>query len=401
MSWGALLSQPQWSAALALAAAALLIALERGRRGLFSASPLVLVAPLAVAIAAAPRVELTWLPLAVGLVVAALSRSREDPLQSECAIKLLWVLGASVALTLAGRALLTMVAGTPLEDEQWAVLAVGLEHRALWMAALPLSLLAGLVLLGGAPFHFWPADVFQGARPWLAGIAVAALQSVGAALLMRQLQGIAAFPAAARISDAVLESASMVALLVGAATLVVQRRPERRIGTLASLNGALVLAALASARTGRTPRDLSAAEIGAWSGHLALALIGAGALARFLPVSTGVPGPPPVLFRRHPWSGTLGLIAVLSLAGVPGTPGARLWLVAARTAASSGQHALLLALVVAWLAAFWVAGRMVRQAFGIRADTALPEADVPWQARAALWVAGGGLVASAVGRWLG
>jgi hypothetical protein len=72
----------------------------------------------------------------------------------ECALKMLWVMGASLALELA--------------------------PPALWTAALPLSLLAGLVMLGGAPFHFWPADLFQGARPWFAPLAVAALQSLGA-----------------------------------------------------------------------------------------------------------------------------------------------------------------------------------------------------------------------------
>src|SRR2546422_4553724 len=36
--------------------------------------------------------------------------------------------------------------------------------------------LVGVVMLGGAPFHFWPADLFQGARPWLAPLAVAGIQ---------------------------------------------------------------------------------------------------------------------------------------------------------------------------------------------------------------------------------
>ena len=36
--------------------------------------------------------------------------------------------------------------------------------------------LAGLVMLGGAPFHFWPADLFQGGRTWAYSLAAAALQ---------------------------------------------------------------------------------------------------------------------------------------------------------------------------------------------------------------------------------
>jgi NADH:ubiquinone oxidoreductase subunit 2 (subunit N) len=382
-----------------LTAAALLVTMERqGRR--WAVVPLILAAPLAVAIAAAPRTELAWPALAVALVIGVLSRAREDALQTECALKMLWVMGASLALSASGRALMTVVTGTPFEDEQWAVLALDLDGRALWNAALPLSLLTGLVLLGGAPFHFWPADLFQGARPWFAPLAVAALQSLGAASLSRQLHGVEGYPPAAQISDALLGSAALIAFVAGAATLLTQRRPERRVGTLASLNGALVLASLASARAGPAPRDLDAREMAVWAGHLGLALVGAGTLARFVPVSGGAPSPGAVLFRRHPWSGVMGLIALFSLAGVPGTPGARLWLLAARTAFTTRETWLLVALGLAWLAAFAVAVRELRQAFGIRATNEPPAAAVPWQARAALWISGGGILLWSVKGWL-
>lgn len=384
--------EPPILAAAALAAAALLITLERRGRSVFAVVPLVLAAPLAVAVAAAPRTELAWPALAIGLVIAVLARAPEDALQSECALKMLWVMGASLALSFAGRELLTIATGTPIEDEQWAVLALQLEPRALWSAALPLSLLAGLVLLGGAPFHFWPADLLQGARPWFAPLAVAALQSLGAATLARQLRGIEGYRPAAEISDALLGSAALIAFVAGAATFVTQRRPERRVGTLASLNGALVLASLASARAGHAPRELDARELSWWAAHLALALVGAGTLARFVPVSSGAAEPPAVLFRRHPFSGAMGLIAWFSLAGVPGTPGARLWLLAARSAAAPGERWLLLALGLAWLAALGVAMRQLREAFGVRATNEPPSGDVPWQARAAMWISGGGLL---------
>jgi hypothetical protein len=68
--------------------------------------------------------------------------------------------------------------------------------------------------------------------------------------------------------------------------------------------------------------------------------------------------------------------------------------------AESGQRALLLAIVVAWLAAFRIAARLVRQAFGVRPPTDPPETPVPWQARAALWIAGGGLIVMAVDGWM-
>lgn len=393
--------QPPLLATLALAAAALLVTLERGRRGLIGMLPLVLAAPLAVAVAAAPRAELAWPALAVALVIAVLARAKDDALQTECALKMLWVMGVSIALSTAGRALLTAVTGTPLEDEQWAVLALNLGPPALWSAALPLSLLTGLVLLGGAPFHFWPADLFQGAKPWFAPLAVAALQSLGAASLARQLHGVEGFPAAAAISDALLGSAALIAFLAGAATMMTQHRPERRVGTLASLNGALILAALASAGAGHSPLELETQEIAPWAAHLAIALVGAGTLAHYLPVFGGTPTPPAVLFRRHPWSGAMGLIAMLSLAGAPGTPGARLWLLAARAAAAPGERWLLIALALAWVSAFTVTMNQLREAFGVHTDAAPPDVDVPWQARAAMWISGTTLLVWSVAEWLG
>jgi NADH:ubiquinone oxidoreductase subunit 2 (subunit N) len=393
-------SNPGLMAGLALAAAAFLAALERPvRQGpllippLPVLTPLVVLAPFALAVAAAPHAELGWPALAVALAVAILARAREDVLQSECAVKLMWVMGGSLAFTTAGHELLVIATGTPIESEQWAVLALGLDPRPLWSTAVPLTLLTGLVLLGGAPFHFWPADLFQGARPWLAPLAVAALQSLGGASLVRRLEGIEQFPPAAQITDVLLGSAALIAFLAGAATLLMQRRPERRVGTLASLNGALVLAALATARSGRTSSGLSAEDIGVWAGHLALALSGASTLTRFVPVSPNASASAPVLFRRHPLSGTIGLFALFSLAGVPGTPGARLWLAVARDLAASSQSGLLIALGVAWLGAFSTAVKQLRECFGIRTDDEPPTAEVPWQARGAMWVSGGALLA--------
>lgn len=388
-----LLGTPVLPAAIALACATLLLALERRGQGLLALLvPLVVLAPLAAAVAAAPRAELGWPALATGLVAAILARNREDLLHSECALKLLWVMGAALAFSWAGFELLVLATGTTIEAEQWAVLRLGLDPRFLWSTALPLSLLAGLVLLAGAPFHFWAADVFQGVGPWLAPLAVAALQVSGAGWLKRRLEGIEQFPAGAHLADVLLGIAVFIAFLAGAATLVAQRRPERRVGTLASLNGALVLAALATARGGDSPSAFSPQGMGLWAGHLALALAGAGTLARLVPVSMPAAASGPVLFRRHPWSAVMGIYALFSLAGVPGTPGARLWLAIARDLAASGRTWLLLALGVAWLAAFSAAVRQLREAVGLRTAVIPPAQPVPWQARGALWLSGGALL---------
>ena len=77
-------------------------------------------------------------------------------------------------------------------------------------------------------------------------------------------------------------------------------------------------------------------------------MAGSATVARFLPTFAGrAPGAP--IFRRHPWTGTAGLYALASLAGVPGTPGSMLWLQSARSLAAGNRTALLLCLAAAWL----------------------------------------------------
>jgi NADH-quinone oxidoreductase subunit N len=370
-----------------LAAAALLRGLDRGGGTLLAqVTTLVALLPLAVIATGVATGSPVAPLLASGLAIAILARRRGDLLHGECALKLLWVLGSALALSWAGRALIVVATGTPYVVEQWAVMKIEVDPAFLWRTGLPLSLLLGLVLLGGAPFHFWAADVFQGARPGLAPLAVAALQVSGAGWLNLRLAGIGSYPRAAELAAPLLGAAALVGLLVGAVTLAAQRRPERRIGTLASINGALTVALIAArGAEGAGP------ELRAWAVHLVLALTGAGALSRFVPVSGG-PAGAPVLFRRHPWSGLAGLYALFSLAGVPGTPGAWVWLAVGRALAASGHTWLLIAAAVAWLVVFSVVVRELRAAFGVRVKTAPPEAPVPRLARAALWVSAAGLV---------
>ncbi|OGF17986.1 MAG: hypothetical protein A2W00_02365 [Candidatus Eisenbacteria bacterium RBG_16_71_46] len=388
-------------AAIALLAAGLLLALDRRGRALgYALAPLAALLPFAAAVAAPGRGGPMWAALAVGLAVALLARDRDDLLHSECALKLVWVMVPALALSWAGLELLTLATGTPVVLEQWAVLDLGLDPPFLWSTALPLSLITGLVLLGAAPFHFWVADVFQGSRPWFAPLAVVALQLAGAGWILWRLGGVEAFAPAASLTGGLLGIAAGTAFVAGAATLLVQRRPERRVGTLASLHGALALAALAAAHGGRASVAPAGAGLAAWGAHLALALTGASTLARFLPVASGAASPGSALLRRHPAAGVVGLFALLSLAGVPGTPGARIWLDVARDLAVAGRSWALLTLAGAWLAAFAVAMQQLREAFGVPVVSPSLERPVPAPARAALWLAGAGLLALGVA-WAG
>jgi hypothetical protein len=213
-----------------------------------------------------------------------------------------------------------------------------------------------------------------------------------------RLEGIAGFPDGAAVASGLLGVTAGTAFIVGGLTLLWQRRPERRIGTLASLNGGLALATIVSARGGALAAPPGA--LAAWSAHLVLALTGAAALARLVPVPDQRPAPPAPLFRRHPLAGIAGLYALASLAGVPGTPGASIWLGTAQNLAASGRVTLLLALGFAWTAAFASVARQVREAFGVPDTRGLVGNPVPAAVRAALWIAGAGLVAFGIVRQL-
>ena len=390
------LGDPVLGATLALVAAGFLLVHDRVRVGrAYALAPLTVLTPLAALVAFGGRSNPEWAAIAVALVVALLARPREDAFHSECALKLVWVLGGSLALSWAGMQLLVLATGTPRVAEQWGVLRLGLDPPQLWSASLSLSLVAGIVLLGAAPFHFWAADLFQGARAWLAPISVAALQVAGSGWLMSRLAGVAACPEAARLTSYLLGIGAAVALAVGAVAVMWQKRPERRVGTLASLQGALLLAAFAAERGGRFHRISAEDMLGSWAPHLVLALTGAGTFARFLPVSGTGGEPAAVMFRRHPVSAMLGLFALASLAGVPGTPGAKLWLEVARGLAGAERLMLMLALAAAWTASFAGAVRQAREAVGVPSAAPAPERPVPWSARAALWTSGAGLIALA------
>jgi hypothetical protein len=220
---------------------------------------------------------------------------------------------------------------------------------------------------------------------------VIVIQIAGAGWLSARLAGIARFPEAARAVAGWLSVAALLAFAVGAATLLVQRRPERRVGTLASLNGGLLLAAIAFARGGASA-GVDPHFVGRWTAHLVLALSGAAIVARFVPVATGRPEPTPVLFRAHPLTGLAGLFALASLAGFPGTPGSAIWRDAAMLVARSGWIWVTLALCLAWLAALGIVIVQSREAFGISRNELWPTRTVPWQPRLALWVCAVGLV---------
>ena len=389
------------AAALAGVSGALLLPLEPRHGGPLSIGGRVLMLVPLVLLFSGVFASPSLAAMAVALTIALLARRGHDAFHTECALKVLWVAGAALALSAAGCMLMSGLTSTTAPREQWAVLGLELGPSTLWRTALPLTLIAGLVLLGAAPFHFWPSDVLQGAFPALAPLAVVALQVAGAGWLAWRFDGIHACPAAAEQSAHVLESVSAIGFIAGAATLLVQREPERRVGALAGLNGALLLAGLASGqRLWDSSASASPAAISAWAAHLALAVTGAGILSRFTPAATSDAQSAAVLFRRHPWAAAAGLYAQLSLAGAPGTPGSLIWFNVARDAVRAAPLWLVIALGIAWLASFATIVRHTLAACGVRSAEPPPESPVPLTARLALWVCGAGLGVEFVARML-
>jgi NADH:ubiquinone oxidoreductase subunit 2 (subunit N) len=325
-------------------------------------------------------------PAIAALAVALLLLDPRDALQSECAAKLLWTLGPAVALAACGNLLLVAATGADRPLEQWGVLALGLEARFLWSSALGLSLLLGPVLLGAPPFHFWVADLLQGGRAWLGPLTIVALQCAGASWLDARLADIASFEAGADAAQAVLRVSVAAGLLAGAFTLWVQRRPERRVGTLASLQGALLIAGFAQ---GAPPE---AGWVARWTAHLAVAMMGAATLSRFLPVATGLDTPPGAMARHHSLSTLAGLVSWFSLAGLPGTPGSLLWLEVAHGLMRAGLSGLLIALAVAWLVALGACFQQARETFGLALTPSASEGRPPGEVRLVLWLAAAAVV---------
>ena len=178
---------PLLAASAALAALAALLLRPRAERedaGAHAANVALLLlalGPLAASLLAPHGASAASVLLALALALALLLRDPGDTYASEAALKLAWVCGAALALSVAGELLLALSAGTARASEQGPALSLALDPYALWGVALVLSLLVGIVLLAGAPFHFWAADLAQGAPLHVAPLLLAALPATGAA----------------------------------------------------------------------------------------------------------------------------------------------------------------------------------------------------------------------------
>ena len=134
---------------------------------------------------------------------------------------------------------------------------------------------AGLVLLGGAPFHFWPGDLFHGARAHVAPFVASRRCS---SRVRRGCCG--TWTASPRFGEAAQLVRSLLTLAADRGTRgrrghdwlpVPTRAPRRRAREPAGRAGA----GFARGRAPRADRSPSTAGLGAWAGHLLLASTGA------------------------------------------------------------------------------------------------------------------------------
>ena len=111
-----------WAAAVAGVAGSLMLPLEPRHGGRVAiAGRVAMLAPLVLLIAIAGASPARTACTAA-LVIALLARRAHDPFHTECALKVLWVAGVALALSMAGHMLFTALTGTPRPEEDAAAI---------------------------------------------------------------------------------------------------------------------------------------------------------------------------------------------------------------------------------------------------------------------------------------
>lgn len=258
--------------------------------------------------------------LSIGLYgLIGYHRSRVESL--EAALKYLILAAASSAALFFGIALIYAEAGTLGFAELAERLAAG-EVREVWLSAGVVMILVGLGFkLALVPFHMWTPDVYQGAPAptvaFLATVSKAAVVVVTVRLFteLGVLENEAIFSSLATIA--------VVTIVWGNLLAVSQRSVKRLLGcsSIAHMGYLLVgfLAAGPEAVTATTVYLVTyvAASLVAFGVVSALSPTAAGAAAGDLDDLETYRG----LGRRSPWLAGLMTLSLISLTGIPLTPG--------------------------------------------------------------------------------
>lgn len=184
----------------------------------------------------------------------------------------------------------------------------GLDASALLGASVLLLLASGLFKLSAVPFHFWAADVYDGAPTPIASFLATIGKLAGAAALLRCVEA-SAFAEQSGVWSGPLGAALVLTLLFATLVAGVQQSVRRRLAYASIANSGFLLMGVGTG-------DLDAVVV--FGGAYGLGTVATFAvLDRLGADDVDLDG----LARRRPWLALLMALGLASLAGIPPLPG--------------------------------------------------------------------------------
>ncbi|WP_308636682.1 NADH-quinone oxidoreductase subunit N [Paenibacillus silvisoli] len=309
---------------------------------------------------------------------------------SEAAFKYVVTGGISSALILFGMSYLYGVTGAT----NLGAIAQGIQqHAADYPAMLYVGFFFILVGLGikiaAAPFHYWAADVYQGAPTPVTAFLAVVSKGAAFAVIFRIVYNVAFYASSPGkpIADdvfLVLNVLAAAAMLIGSTMALRQFNVKRLIALSGVANAGYMLVPL-----GLSLKGMHASNFGEFVFYLAVYLLMTiGALSVFSVISKsaghdevgGFSG----LYYRAPWTSAAMIVFVLSLAGLPVTGGFFAKLFILLGAAQSHLYWIAAIMVVSSVISYYFYFGIIRQMF-MRA-TIDNEVHVPATSGIVIWL---------------
>ncbi|WP_219834433.1 NADH-quinone oxidoreductase subunit N [Paenibacillus sp. R14(2021)] len=295
---------------------------------------------------------------------------RKHAVQSaEAAFKYVVTGGISSALILFGMSYLYGVTGaTNLGAIALGIKEHGVDYPAILYVAF-FFILAGLgIKIAAAPFHYWAADVYQGAPTPVTAFLAVVSKGAAFAVIFRIIYNIAFYASSPGkpIADdvfLVLFILAAAAMLVGSTMALRQYNAKRLIALSGVANAGYLLIPI-----GLSIKGMHASNFGEFLFYLAAYLLMTiGALAVIAVVGRSV-GHDEVggfsgLYYRAPWTAAAMIVFVLSLAGLPVTGGFFGKLFILLGAAQTHDYWIAAVMVVSSVISYYFYFGLIRQMF--------------------------------------
>ncbi|SFT25449.1 NADH-quinone oxidoreductase subunit N [Paenibacillus sp. BC26] len=328
---------------------------------------------------------------------------------SEAAFKYVVTGGISSALILFGMSYLYGITGAT----NLGAIAQGVQQHAADFPALLyvgfFFILAGLgIKIAAAPFHYWAADVYQGAPTPITAFLAVVSKGAAFAVIFRIVYNVAFYASSPEkpIADDIflaLNVMAAAAMLVGSTMALRQFNVKRLIALSGVANAGYLLVPL-----GLSLKGMHASNFGEFIFYLAAYLLMTiGALTVFTVISksagTDEVGGFSGLYYRAPWTAVAMVVFVLSLAGLPITGGFFGKLFILLGAAQSHLYWIAAIMVVSSVISYYFYFGIIRQMF-MRA-TIDHEVQVPVTSGIVIWLCAAatvalGIVPSPVLNWI-